>query len=160
MTSFQSGNSYNIIPDEAKLTGCVRGFNPRVIDQIEGRMREIIARVAEAHDCAATFDYRKNYPVVFNTSEETQLCADVARTLAGEENVDDQVTPVMGSEDFAFMLQERPGCYIFLGSGGGLGNGGQGDCMCHHPAYDFNDEAIPIGATYWSRLAETLLPPG
>lgn len=160
VTTFHAGETYNVIPDGAKLSGGVRTFSPRVAERIEQRMREITDQVTTAHGCTATFDYKKNYPVVFNTSEETQLCADVARSLVGEDKVDDTVTPVMGSEDFAFMLQERPGCYIFMGSSGGMGNGGEGGCMVHHPEYDFNDEALPLGATYWSRLAETLLPTG
>ncbi len=158
VTKFHAGDAYNVIPDEVKLSGGVRTFNPRVADRIEGKMREIADQIAEAHGCTASVDFRKNYPPVINTPEETRLCADVARGLAGADKVDDQTTPVMGSEDFAFMLQERPGCYIFMGSAGGLGNGGGGGCMVHNPGYDFNDEALPLGATYWSRLAETLLP--
>lgn len=158
VTKFHAGDAYNVIPDEVKLSGGVRTFNPRVAERIEGKMREIAGQISEAHGCTASVDYRKNYPPVINTPEETRLCADVARGLAGEDKVDDKTTPVMGSEDFAFMLQERPGCYIFMGSAGGLGNGGGGGCMVHNPGYDFNDEALPLGATYWSRLAETLLP--
>lgn len=158
VTKFHAGDAYNVIPDEVKLSGGVRTFNPRVAERIEGKMREIAGQISEAHGCTASVDYRKNYPPVINTPEETRLCADVARGLAGEDKVDDKTTPVMGSEDFAFMLQERPGCYIFMGSAGGLGNGGGGGCMVHNPGYDFNDLALPLGATYWSRLAETLLP--
>jgi hippurate hydrolase len=158
VTTIHAGDAYNVIPDDAKISGGVRTFNPKVAADIEQRMREITEQVASAHGCTAKFTYAKNYPVVFNTSDETKLCADVARSLAGEDNVKDDITPVMGSEDFSFMLQERPGCYILMGAAGGLGNGGGGGCMVHNPGYDFNDEALPLGATYWSKLAETLLP--
>jgi amidohydrolase len=158
VTTIHAGDAYNVLPDECKLQGGVRTFNPRVAERIEGHMRRIADEISQAHGCTASVTYEKNYPVLVNTADETKLCAGVARSLVGEENVDDKTTPVMGSEDFAFMLNERPGCYIFMGSAGGLGDGGAGGCMVHNPAYDFNDEALPLGATYWSKLAETLLP--
>lgn len=153
VTTINTAKSYNVIPDEATLGGCVRTLSSKADAKIEARMGEVVADVAKAYGCTGTLHYRRNYPVLVNTPEETQLCADVARAIAGADQVTDDMTPVMGSEDFAFMLQERPGCYIMIGNGAGPDRS-----SVHHPTYDFNDDILPLGATYWSRLAETLLP--
>lgn len=150
VTKFNTNESYNVIPDEALLGGCVRTLTSKADAKIEARMEEVVRDIAKAYGCSAELEYRRNYPVLVNTTEETKLCADVARSLVGDDNVYDEMTPVMGSEDFAFMLQERPGCYIMIGNGGGS--------SVHHPTYDFNDDILPLGATYWSAVAETLLP--
>ena len=100
----------------------------------------------------AIVNIRPNYPVLVNTSAETDLAVQVATKLVGPQNVNPNAPPVMGSEDFAFMLQERPGCYLFIGNGEG-----KGGCMIHNPGYDFNDDVLPLGASYWVRLAETFL---
>jgi len=153
VTQIHAGSAYNVIPEEVTLAGCTRYFTESDGRKIETRMREVVEHVARAHGVKAELDYRENYPVLVNTPEETALSVKAAAELVGEAQVNPNVAPVMGSEDFAFMLQEKPGCYIFLGNGDG-----EGGCMVHHPEYDFNDDALPLGATYWAKLSENLLP--
>ena len=114
------------------------------------RLREIVTGVAGAMGCTAVIDYELGYPVTFNNAEKTSFVAKVAGSLVGSSNVDLAVPPTMGSEDFSFMLEERPGSYIFMGNGDSAG--------LHHPAYDFNDKAIPVGVSYWASIVETAMP--
>jgi metal-dependent amidase/aminoacylase/carboxypeptidase family protein len=131
-----------------------------VLDLIENRMRTIANHTAAAFDAHVDFKFHRNYPPLINHPAETAFAADVLRGIVGPERVDAAVEPTMGAEDFAFMLQSKPGCYVFIGNGEGdhrdAGHG-LGPCNLHNPSYDFNDALLPIGATYWVRLAETYL---
>ena len=161
ITQIHSGSATNVIPDEATLIGTVRTFTIPVLDLIEQRMRTIATHTAAAFDAEITFGFERNYPPLINHAQETAFAVSVMQQIVGTEHVDALVEPTMGSEDFAFMLQEKPGCYVFIGNGEGahreMGHG-LGPCNLHNPSYDFNDELLPIGATYWVRLAEASLP--
>ena len=152
VTQIHAGDTWNVIPDAAVLRGTTRAFKPEVQDLIERRVREICAGVAASHGAAFKLRYERRYPPLINAAAETEACAAVMRALVGAENVV-PVPPVMGSEDFAFMLQAKAGCYAFVGNGPG-----EGGCMLHNPHYDFNDQILPLGANYWSNLVEHLLP--
>jgi amidohydrolase len=146
---FQSGHTDNVIPQHAVLRGTARSLTPDVRELLHKRIGEVIEGTARMYGASAKVTYTNGYPVVVNHERQTAFAADVAREIAGKDNVDIDVPPVMGAEDFAFMLQERPGAFIFVGNGDSAG--------LHHPAYDFNDETIPVGTSYWVRLAETAL---
>ena len=150
VTTFKAGNAFNIIPQRARLTGTARSLEPGVRDLIERRMSEIVPSLAAAFGAPATLKYDRNYPVTINHPAQTEKAIAVAELVAGKGGVDPDTAPVMGGEDFSFMLEARPGAFIFIGNGDSPG--------LHHPAYDFNDEAIPAGASYWAKLAETLMP--
>ncbi|MFZ6746383.1 M20 aminoacylase family protein [Undibacterium sp. JH2W] len=160
VTQIHSGSATNVIPDEATLIGTVRAFSTEMIDLIEKRMRTIAEHTAAAFDAQVDFHFKRNYPPLINHAKETAFAAEVMRSVVGADKVDDQVEPTMGAEDFSFMLQAKPGCYAFLGNGDGdhrdMGHG-LGPCNLHNPSYDFNDDLLPIGATYWVRLAEAYL---
>ena len=161
ITQIHAGSATNVIPDEASLIGTVRTFTVAVLDLMEARMREIAVHTAAAFGAEVDFRFKRNYPPLINHVEETAFAAKVMREIVGDAGVDANVEPTMGAEDFAFMLQEKPGCYVFIGNGEGehrsFGHG-LGPCNLHNPSYDFNDDLLPIGATYWVRLAETYLP--
>lgn len=160
VTQIHSGSATNVIPDEATLIGTVRCFSDAMIDLVEHRMQTIAQHVAAAFDATVDFEFKRNYPPLVNHPKETAFAADVMRAIVGAENVDQQVEPTMGAEDFAYFLQAKPGCYVFIGNGDGahreMGHG-LGPCNLHNPSYDFNDDLLPIGATYWVRLAEAYL---
>ncbi|MDY7539428.1 M20 aminoacylase family protein [Undibacterium sp. 5I1] len=160
ITQIHAGSATNVIPDEASLIGTVRGFTTSVVDLLENRMRAIAEHTAAAFDASVDFNFKRNYPPLINHAKETAFAVDVMRSIVGNDRVDAQVEPTMGAEDFAFMLQAKPGCYVFLGNGDGehrdIGHG-LGPCNLHNPSYDFNDDLLPIGATYWVRLAEAYL---
>jgi amidohydrolase len=160
VTQIHSGSATNVIPDEATLIGTVRGFSDAMIDLVERRMQTIAQHVAAAFDATVDFEFKRNYPPLVNDPKETAFATDVMRAIVGAENVDHQVEPTMGAEDFAYFLQAKPGCYVFIGNGDGahrdMGHG-LGPCNLHNPSYDFNDDLLPIGATYWARLAEAYL---
>lgn len=160
VTQIHSGSATNVIPDEATLIGTVRCFSDAMIDLVERRMQTIAQHVAAAFDATVDFEFKRNYPPLVNHPKETAFAADVMRAIVGAENVDHQVEPTMGAEDFAYFLQSKPGCYVFIGNGDGahrdMGHG-LGPCNLHNPSYDFNDDLLPIGATYWVRLAEAYL---
>jgi hippurate hydrolase len=139
-----------VIPETARLQGTVRTFEPKVRDMIERRMSEIAQGTALATGATLELDYQRGYPVTSNHPAQTAFAAKVARDVAGETGVDDNMTPVMGGEDFSYMLEARPGAFIFMGIGPGAG--------LHNPAYNFNDEAIPAGISFWGRLVETAMP--
>ncbi len=147
---FQAGTADNIIPQTAQLRGTARSFTPQVRDLLEKRLHEVVEGTARAHGAKATLTYKRDYPVTRNHERETAFAAAVAAQVVGPERVDTDVAPVMGAEDFSFMLEARPGAFIFVGNGNSAG--------LHHPAYDFNDEAIPVGTSYWVKLVETALP--
>ena len=160
LTQIHSGSATNVIPDDASLIGTVRTFSTEVLDLIEARMEKIARATAEAFDAQIDFVFKRNYPPLINHEQETQLAIQVMRDLVGEQRVDTQVEATMGAEDFAYMLQAKPGCYVFLGNGDGdhrSAGHGLGPCNLHNPSYDFNDDLLPIGAAYWVSLTQTYL---
>ena len=160
ITQIHAGSATNVIPDNASLIGTVRTFSTPVLDLIERRMREIAEHTAAAFDAQVDFKFQRNYPPLINHAKETAFAVDVLQGIVGAENVNATVEPTMGAEDFAFMLQHKPGCYVFIGNGeGGHRDSGHGlgPCNLHNPSYDFNDDLLPLGATYWVRLAEAFL---
>jgi amidohydrolase len=161
LTQIHSGSATNVIPDDASLIGTVRTFSTEVLDLIERRMRKIAESTASAFDAEIDFVFKRNYPPLINHEKETQFVTQVLRDLVGTTRLQEQVEPTMGAEDFAFMLQHKPGCYVFIGNGEGAHRNaghGLGPCNLHNPSYDFNDDLLPIGASYWVRLVEAYLP--
>jgi len=151
VTRFEAGAASNIIPQSAWLNGTVRTLQAATRDHAEKRIREIAAGLAAASGATARVEYRRGYPPTVNHPAQTDFAAAVARKVAGESHVDSNAAPVMGAEDFSFMLEARPGAFIFLGNGD--------SARLHHPAYDFNDAALPYGMSYWVELVETALAP-
>ncbi|OEI83974.1 amidohydrolase [Brucella sp. BO3] len=149
VTKFMAGEAYNVIPEKAKLSGTVRTLKKETRAFAERRIRETAAGIAAATGAEITVRYKNNYPVTFNHDAQTEFAARVAATVAGEGKVDTNIEPMMAAEDFSYMLEARPGAYIFLGNGDTPG--------LHHPAYDFNDDAIPYGVSYFVAVAETAL---
>ena len=147
---FHAGSADNIIPQTARLSGTARSLTPEVRDLLEQRVREVVEGTAKLYGAKVKLVYKRDYPVTRNHERQAEFAASVAREVAGRERVDDQAAPVMGAEDFSFMLEARPGAFIFVGNGDSAG--------LHHPAYDFNDEAIPFGTSYWVKLVETAMP--
>ncbi|MFA7317458.1 MAG: M20 aminoacylase family protein [Sulfuricella sp.] len=152
VTRFHAGEAYNVIPDHATLGGTVRAFRPEVQDRVEAAMERICGGIGAAFGVQISLDYRRGYPATINTVAEAEICRHVASELAGKEGVRGDLRPSMGAEDFSFMLLEKPGCYVWLGNG--LGEGGS---MLHNAHYDFNDEVLALGASYWARLTEHML---
>ncbi len=153
VTQVHAGDTWNVIPDSAVVRGTTRAFRPEVQDMLERRLREICAGIAAAHGVRVNVRYERRYPPLINAAPETAICAAVMQGMVGAENVV-QVAPTMGAEDFAFMLQVKAGCYVFIGNGPG-----EGGCMLHNPHYDFNDQILPLGASYWANLVEHVLAP-
>jgi hippurate hydrolase len=163
ITQIHAGSATNVIPDDAVLIGTVRTFTTEVLDLVERRMEEIANGVAAAFNAGVDFSFKRNYPPLVNHATQTAFAIEAMKAVVGADNVDANVEPTMGAEDFAFMLQAKPGCYVFLGNGDGehrLGGHGLGPCQLHNGSYDFNDQLLPIGASYWVRLAEMSLPMG
>ena len=152
VTQIHGGDAYNVLPDEVVLRGTTRSFRPEVQDSIEPAMRRIVDGICQTMGATATMKYERRYPPTINTAPETEIAAKVAAQVVGEGNVHDDLMPSMGSEDFAFMLQQKPGSYVWIGNGST-----EGGCMLHNPHYDFNDGVLPIGASYWAKLVETTL---
>jgi amidohydrolase len=150
VTKFHAGEAYNIIAQTAQIAGTVRSLKPEIRDLIEARMRAIVAGVAEAHGATIVLDYDRNYPITRNHPGATAFAAAVAGEIVGETQVAEDAPPMMGGEDFSYMLEARPGAFVFVGNGDTAG--------LHSPAYDFNDEIIPIGCSYWARLVERAMP--
>ena len=147
---FHAGNAENVLPQTAKLQGTVRAMLPEVRVLLEKRLHEVVEGTARLYGATAKLTYHRGYPVLENHERQTEFAAAVAGEIVGGERVNSEAPPVMGAEDFSYMLQARPGAFIFMGNGDTAG--------LHHPAYDFNDEAIPVGTSYWARLVETALP--
>jgi hippurate hydrolase len=147
---FHAGTTDNVIPQTAMLRGTVRTLKPEVQDMVERRIQEVVEGTAKLYGAKVTFNYRRGYPVLNNHDNETGFAASVAGAIAGQDKVDTHIPPVMGAEDFSFMLNERPGAFIFIGNGDSAG--------LHHPAYNFNDDVIPFGTSYWVKLVETAQP--
>ena len=157
ITQIHAGSATNVIPNEAVLIGTVRTFSTGVLDLIERRMNEIAGGVAAGFGAGIDFTFKRNYPPLVNDAEKTAFAIEAMRAVVGPDNVNADVEPTMGAEDFAFMLQAKPGCYVFIGNGEGehrLGGHGLGPCQLHNGSYDFNDQLLPIGASYWVRLVE------
>ena len=159
VTMIHTGEATNVVPDSCELQGTVRTFTLEVLDMIEARMKQVAEHTCAAHEATCDFEFVRNYPPTVNSAAEADFARKVMASIVGEANVLVQ-EPTMGAEDFAFMLQARPGAYCFIATGDGghrdLGHGG-GPCTLHNPSYDFNDDLIPLGATYWVRLAEEWL---
>ena len=154
VTQIHAGDTWNVIPGDAVLRGTTRSFRPETQSVIEHRIKDICRGIASAHGVQAQVRYERRYPPLVNAARESEICATVIENLVGNDNVDRDISPVMGSEDFAFMLAAKPGCYVFIGNGTG-----EGGCLLHNPHYDFNDGILPLGASYWARLAEHILAP-
>ena len=150
VTALKAGEAFNVIPQHVEIKGTVRTLSTGMRDLAEKRFREIVAGTAQAFGLSFTIEYERGYPVTFNHAGQTDFVTSAARTVFGKDAIDTDVPPTMGSEDFSFMLEERPGAYIFMGNGDSAG--------LHHPAYEFNDAAIPIGVTYWASLVEIAMP--
>jgi len=153
VTQIHGGDAMNVIPDDVVLHGTARFFLPEVMEEIESRMRQISEGICSAHGASMTFEFTPGYPCLVNHETETEFVKSVAADIVGGDKVDGNLIPTMGVEDFSYLLNERPGAYINIGNGPS-----DGDKVLHNPHYNFNDDALPMGATYWSRLAETALP--
>ncbi len=149
VTKFHAGDAYNVIPETAEIAGTVRTLRKETAELARQRIHAIVEGIASAAGATAAIDYDANYPVTFNHPEDTAFSVEVAREIAGEPHVDPETPAMMGGEDFSYMLEARPGSFIFIGNGD--------TANLHHPAYDFNDEVIPHGISYWVRLTERAL---
>ena len=162
VTMIHAGEATNVIPDSVEIQGTVRTFTTELIDLIEKRMREIAEHTSAAFGATCDFEFDRNYPPTINSTSEAEFAAKVMGDIVGAGNVLKQ-EPTMGAEDFSYMLQAKPGAYCFIANGEGdhraIGHGG-GPCMLHNPSYDFNDDLIPLGATFWVRLVEESLKAG
>jgi amidohydrolase len=151
VTSFRTPtDAFNVIPEHVELRGTTRSLDPALQDLIETRMRTLVEATAAAHGAEAAITYTRSYPVTVNAPAQTDFATRVAAGVVGPSRVETDTPPVMGAEDFSFMLNARPGAFIFVGNGDTAG--------LHHPKYDFNDELIPVGCSYWARLVETAMP--
>lgn len=151
ITSFQTeSDAYNVIPQHVQLKGTVRTMDKDVQDMAEANISRMVTNIAKSFGAVATVKYERGYPVMVNSEKETAFAADVARKVAGSDRVVDNTAAIMGAEDFSYMLEERPGAYILVGNGD--------TPMCHHPGYNFDDEAIPAGCSFWATLVETGMP--
>jgi amidohydrolase len=156
ITQVHAGNTWNAIPEEAVIRGTFRCFKADVQQAIGEKIRQIVDGVCAGLGVAAEIAFNPEnpgYPVTFNSEAETAIATQAASAVAGPEAVNLQPTPCMGSEDFAFMLQQKPGCYLWIGNGASNNN-----CLLHNPHYDFNDEILPTGVAYWVKLVEVVLP--
>jgi amidohydrolase len=147
VTQIQTGDAYNVIPQSAHMKGTVRAFDRDTMALIERRMREIAEGVGRGLGATIAVDFRETFAPVVNAPDETEIAANAAADLVGDDNVDRNRGLIMGSEDFSYMLEACPGAYIRIGNGAG-----EGSCQVHNPAYDFNDDVLPLGASYWARL--------
>jgi amidohydrolase len=155
ITQIHAGNTWNALPESVLLRGTFRCFNTSTQKAIAEKITRIVKATCEGFDVSAEIKFNPEnpgYPVTFNAEAETELALQAARAVAGEDCVDQQPEPCMGSEDFAFMLQEKPGCYVWIGNGSS-----ENGCLLHNPHYDFNDEILPVGTAYWVKLVETVL---
>lgn len=149
-THIEMGDTNNVIPTTAFMEGTIRTLKPEIRDLAEARMTQVCDHIGLANDATVDFKYTRLYPVTANHPEQTAFAASVAREIVGQDNVADNTPPVMGGEDFSFMLEARPGAFVFIGQGDTAG--------LHNREYDFNDEIIPIGCSYWAKLVETAMP--
>lgn len=152
VTQIHGGESFNVIPDDAVVRGTIRAFKPEVQALVEASLHRICAGIDNTFGVRSQVSFAQRYPPTINSAAESALCGDVGAQVFGAENVRRNELPSTGAEDFAFMLQKKPGCYVWLGNGPGTGG-----CTLHNPHYDFNETIIPLGVTYWVRLAESFL---
>jgi len=150
VTTIHGGDAFNVLPQNVTMRGTVRTFNPDIQDLVIERMRQVINATGAMHGASIRLDYERGYPVTRNHDAQTEFAAKVASEIAGSERVNRAIAPMMGAEDFSYMLNERPGSFVFIGNGHSAG--------LHHPAYDFNDAVIPHGVSYWARLVEKGMP--
>jgi len=155
VTQIHAGDAYNVIPDSVQMHGTVRTFQPETRKEIPSSMLRVAEGVCAAYGGTCELNYMSGYPATINSVAETEISAKAVVDLLGEENIIRNPTPSMGGEDFSYMLEARPGCYVWLGIGPGKGEAG---CMLHSSHYDFNDDVLPIGASYWVKLVENELP--
>ena len=151
-TQCHGGDTWNVIPNEVVIRGCVRSFLPEVRATLKHRMEEISRNISQAYGATAKYKHIEAYPPTVNSADGVAAAAAAAGDVVGSENVDTDMVPLMASEDFAYMLEKKPGSYIMIGNGAG-----EGSCMVHNPSYDFNDSILTIGAKYWTRLVERQL---
>lgn len=154
ITQVLAGDTWNVIPETVIMRGTARTLTAAIREQVKGEIVRIVKGIAEANGASAEVDWHEGYPPTVNTVAETDFAARVAAEVVGPDKVAADALPLMGSEDFSYMLEKKPGCYIWLGNG----DGERGGCGLHNPHYDFNDEAATLGASYWARLVETALP--
>lgn len=158
VTQIHAGDAFNVIPDEAVIKGTVRTFDTETLDLVENRMRQIVQTLPQVYGGSGELDFVRAYPVLVNWDAQTDFAASVAEAVFGKEYVNRNIPRLSGAEDFSFLLEKVPGCYLFLGNGDGEHRKatyeGMGPCELHNPNYDFNDALLPIGATYWVRLAQ------
>ena len=152
VTQIHTGDTWNVIPEEAVIRGTTRAFKEEIQTHMETEIRRIADGIAATFGVTAQVHYERRYPPTINDAAETDLTAGIAREIAGNDMVSLDKDPMMGAEDFAFMLNEKPGAYMWIGNGPR-----DGGCMLHNPHYDFNDEVLPLGASYWAKLVETRL---
>lgn len=160
VTQIRGSDAPNVIPDQAWVGGTVRTFSIEALDLIENGLRQIASGTAQAHGCTAQVEFKRASPPVVNHAKEAQFAAEVMREVVGDDKVNDHYPAVMAAEDFAHMLRVKPGCYAFIGNGDGshrLPDHGAGPCVIHNTSFDFNDQLIPIGASYFVRLAQRWL---
>jgi len=148
--ALHAGSASNVIPDSATMALSIRSFDAEVRDRLEARIKALVTSHVEGYGGTVTIDYERGYPVVVNSEAETEFARQVAEELVGPQKVIAPFPPVTGSEDFAYYLQKKPGCFLRLGNG-------EGGAMLHNPNYDFNDEVLTVGAAYWTRLVERYL---
>jgi hippurate hydrolase len=148
---FRAGHADNVLPDTVTLRGTARSFDPEIRELIEKRLGEVVEGVAMAQGAKATLNLMRGYPVLKNHEAETGFARGVAQSVAGADRVDPDLPPMMGGEDFSYMLNARPGAFIFVGNG-------EDSAGLHHPRYNFNDDVIPYGTSYWVKLVETAQP--
>jgi hippurate hydrolase len=153
VTQVHAGDAYNVIPQQAVLRGTVRTFKAAVQDKVEAGIRRISEQMGAVFGARIDVRYERRYPALVNDAEHMEICRRAAVAVCGEDNVAVGVPPTMASEDFAFMLQAKPGCYVNIGNG----EGAEGGCMVHNPRYDFNDRALAFGASYWVELTHAAL---
>jgi hippurate hydrolase len=151
ITALNAGEAFNVIPQTVEIKGSVRTLTEAMRTLAQKRITEIVDGLMKAFDMKYVLDYHLGYPVTFNHAGQTDFVTSAAKNVFGKTAIDTEVPPTMGSEDFSFMLEERPGAFIFMGNGDSAG--------LHHPAYEFNDDAIPVGVTYWASLVEIAMPP-
>lgn len=155
VTQIHGGDAINIIPDDAVLRGTIRSFKPEVQEVVERAIERLCAGIASAFGAQIKVVFDHRYPPTVNNPVETEQCLRAAKAVCGERRVRRNELPSMGAEDFSYMLREKPGCYVWLGNGAGTGS-----CSLHNPNYDFNDESLPVGVSYWVRLVERVLGKG
>ena len=154
VTQIHGGEALNVIPDDAVLRGTIRTFKPEIQDLVEAAIERLCAGIASTFGATIRVSYDRRYPPTVNSPAETELCRQAAGAVFGDAQVRRDDIPSMAAEDFAYMLQVKPGCYVWLGNGPGTGG-----CSLHNPHYDFNDEILPLGISYWMKLVETVLQP-